>query len=103
MENEQKENEQNVIKKELNSTNHLAFFKRCMQVMPSAYQSQEVNRLTLSYFIISGLDILGKIDMVDKEKTIDWIYSLQVLPDKDEPEKNIENCGFRGNTIPFQK
>ena len=70
-----------------------------MSVMPSRYQAQEVNRLTLAYFIISGLDVLGRLEKVNREKTIDWIYSLQVLPDKEDPSKDFQNCGFRGSSF----
>jgi hypothetical protein len=39
-----------------------------------------VNRLTLSYFVLNALNVLGQLDgeLIDKKKTIDWIYSLQV-------------------------
>lgn len=38
--------------------------------------------MSLAFFAVSGLDVLnalGEIDK-DKDKIIEWIYSLQVLP-----------------------
>lgn len=59
----------------------IKFFMRSLFVIPNHYQSQDPNRLTLLYFTISGLDILGALDRVEnKERIIDWVYSLQVLP-----------------------
>lgn len=61
------------------------FFLRTLYIIPSKYQSQDPNRLTLLYFTISGLDILGALDKVEnKARIIDWIYSLQVLPSVDQ-------------------
>ena len=39
--------------------------------------------MTIAFFGISGLDMLDSLDVIDKEKKnmIDWIYSLQLLPD----------------------
>ena len=33
--------------------------------------------LTLLYFSISGLDLLGKLDEISAEATIEYIYSFQ--------------------------
>lgn len=37
----------------------------------------------MAFFAISGLDLLGALDEIGKEKAaiVEWIYSLQVLPD----------------------
>lgn len=70
---------------ELNKEKLIKFFMRSLFVIPHQYQSQDPNRLTLLYFTISGLDILGALDKVEnKERIIDWIYSLQVLPSADQ-------------------
>ena len=39
--------------------------------------------MTVAFFALSGLDILDAIDVLKEERKeiIDWIYSLQVLPD----------------------
>lgn len=51
---------------------------------------QDGNRVTLLYFVISSLDILGEMDKVNKKQIIDYVYSLQVLPDKDNPGRPRE-------------
>lgn len=59
----------------------IKFFMRSLYVIPAHYQGQDPNRLTLLYFTISGLDILGALDKIENPaRIIDWIYSLQVLP-----------------------
>jgi geranylgeranyl transferase type-1 subunit beta len=74
------------------TTKHLILFEQhkkyllhCLSHLPQPYTSQDPNRLTLAYFVISGLDILQSLHTIDKQKIIDWIYSMQVLPDKDDP------------------
>ena len=40
-------------------------------------------RMTVAFFAISGLDMMDALEVLDKDgrqKYIDWIYSLQVLP-----------------------
>ncbi|RVX13875.1 Geranylgeranyl transferase type-1 subunit beta [Vitis vinifera] len=41
---------------------HVVFLQMMNQLLPSDYQGQEINRLTLAYFAISGLHILGALD-----------------------------------------
>jgi prenyltransferase beta subunit len=68
--------------------------------LTSVFFVQEVNRLTLAYFVLNSLNVLGQLDqgdLVDKKKTIDWIYSLQVVPDPNAPDHNEQNFGFRGS------
>jgi len=81
---------------EANKKIHVKFLHYMLNVLPTPYSSQESNRITLAYFVVSSLDILGELDNLDKKRIIDFIYSLQVLPDKDDQSKNIQNCGFRG-------
>ena len=40
-------------------------------------------RMTVGFFGISGLDMLDSLDVLESEKhdIINWIYSLQLLPD----------------------
>ncbi|XP_077988984.1 geranylgeranyl transferase type-1 subunit beta-like [Glandiceps talaboti] len=79
---------------------HVKFFKRCLQVLPEQYSSLDTNRLTIAFFALSGLDVLNALNVIEgeKEDTVDWIYSLQVVPDKDDRSKNISKCGFRGSS-----
>ncbi|CAH1796387.1 unnamed protein product [Owenia fusiformis] len=77
---------------------HIKFFCRCLQVLPDRYASLDTSRMTVAFFGLSGLDLLNGLDAIekDKENIIDWIYSLQVLPD--ENESNLDLCGFRGSS-----
>jgi len=54
-------------------------------MLPGPYASQDSNRLTLAYFVISALDVLDHLEKVDKARVIDWVYSMQITPDKDDP------------------
>ncbi|XP_076465459.1 geranylgeranyl transferase type-1 subunit beta-like [Babylonia areolata] len=77
---------------------HIKYLKRILQVIPGQYASLDNHRMTLAYFALSGLDLLGALEEVDKDKAaiIEWIYSLQVLPN--ESETNLSQCGFRGSS-----
>lgn len=43
---------------------HLVYLQMMYELLPHHYQSQEINRLTLAHFIISGLHFLGATDRV---------------------------------------
>jgi prenyltransferase beta subunit len=60
------------------------FLERSISVLSDRYTSQESNRLTLVYFAVSALDLIDRLDLIQHRKTaiIDFIYSLQVLPDQ---------------------
>jgi len=62
---------------------HVKFFCRCLDVLPNAYQTLDTNRMTVLFFAIYGLDILGEIETAIDEKRrkdiISWVYSLQAL------------------------
>ncbi|KAK3096764.1 hypothetical protein FSP39_003019 [Pinctada imbricata] len=77
---------------------HVKFFERCLHVLPSRYSSLDTNRMTIAYFALSGLDMLGALDKLDNQRKdiVEWIYSLQLLPDS--TESNLCQCGFRGST-----
>lgn len=77
----------------------LTFLKVGLNALPSFLQAEENNRLTLVYFFVASLDLLDAVDQAipDKKSLIDYIYSLQVLPDSEDPGKNEGFCGFRGS------
>ncbi|OAY38642.1 geranylgeranyl transferase type-1 subunit beta [Manihot esculenta] len=76
---------------------HVAYLEMMYQMLPSDYQSQEINRLTLAYFAISGLDILGALDRVDKDAVASWVLSFQAHPgDKDQLNNGLF-YGFQGS------
>ncbi|CAM6128103.1 unnamed protein product [Calypogeia fissa] len=85
---------------------HLQYFSWMLQELPGAYSSEESSRMTLAYFVISALDILGCVDQVAVEDTIAWVYGLQVLPLSADDSSNSADIsfGFRGSPsigIPF--
>eukprot|EP00850_Spirogloea_muscicola_P023756 SM000386S14573 [mRNA] locus=s386:14398:17914:+ [translate_table: standard] len=80
---------------------HVVYLREALGGLPTPYQGQEVNRLTLAYLAVVGLDVLGALDQVDKAAVEDWVYSLQVLP---APHSELEGdagpsivYGFRGS------
>lgn len=80
---------------------HVQFFKRTLNVLPSACQSLDASRMTLLFFAVSGLDVLNALDSVSTEERqhiIEWVYAQQILPDANDPDKNIQFCGFRGSS-----
>ncbi|KAI3470719.1 hypothetical protein Pfo_027382 [Paulownia fortunei] len=76
---------------------HIYYLEMMYQLLPSAYQGQEINRLTLSYFVISGLDILRALDRIDREVVINWVLSLQAHPKNEGTLENGQFYGFHGS------
>eukprot|EP00850_Spirogloea_muscicola_P021340 SM000245S08179 [mRNA] locus=s245:147391:150854:+ [translate_table: standard] len=92
-----------------NRAAHVEYLRTALGGLPTPYEGQEVNRLTLAYLAVVGLDVLGALDQVDKVAVEDWVYSLQVLP---APHSELEGdagpsivYGFRGSPsagIPYR-
>ena len=80
---------------------HIKYLLRCLSVLPNAYISMDTSRMTILFFALSGLDLLNALDKIQNETTniINWIYSLQILPENTDTaatgDKN--KCGFRGS------
>eukprot|EP00897_Mesotaenium_endlicherianum_P003880 jgi/Mesen1/351/ME000001S02660 len=74
---------------------HVCYMIHVLNGLPSHYAGHESNRMTLAYFAVAGLDILDKLDQVDKGQVVDWIYSLQVLPSSLDDAS--VGYGFRGS------
>ena len=59
----------------------IKYFMYNLQLLPQAYTGAETNRMTLCYFCVSALDLLGSLDKIrDKQTIIEWIYNLQIVP-----------------------
>lgn len=43
---------------------HVRYLLQMLHELPAPYQGQETNRLSLAYFVVSGLDILDALDKV---------------------------------------
>ncbi|XP_047951820.1 geranylgeranyl transferase type-1 subunit beta-like isoform X1 [Salvia hispanica] len=76
---------------------HIYYLEMMYRGLPAPYQGQETIRLTLAYFVISGLDIFGALDRIDKEAVINWVLSLQAHPKDDRIFENGQFYGFHGS------
>ncbi|KAL0666295.1 hypothetical protein Bca4012_028999 [Brassica carinata] len=83
---------------------HLVYLQMMYELLPHHYQSQEINRLTLAHFIISGLHFLGATDRVrlslfsvDKDVVAKWVLSFQAFPSNRASLKEVEFYGFYGS------
>ena len=73
---------------------HAKFFLALLDTLPSPYVSLDTNRLTVAYFCISGLDILGALDKLDSAAIIEWVYAQQLRAPPNAPADWAG--GFRG-------
>ena len=76
----------------LNRERHIKYWLRCLKtVLPTQYTSNDSNRMTLGFFILSALDLLSALEAhttaAERNQYADFIYSCQ-HPDG----------GFRGFT-----
>ncbi|KAI3838396.1 hypothetical protein MKX03_000640 [Papaver bracteatum] len=76
---------------------HLRYLSMMYENIPSQYQEQEINRLTLAYFVLSGLDVFNAIDLVDKEQVVNWVLSFQAHPKSRADLENGCYYGFYGS------
>ncbi|KAI4249495.1 MAG: hypothetical protein L6R42_008966, partial [Xanthoria sp. 1 TBL-2021] len=75
-----------------NKSTHIRYFLRCLKThLPTAYSSNDSQRMTLAFFVLCGLDLLSALETNTTEDEraayVDWIYRCQ-HPDG----------GFRGFT-----
>eukprot|EP00746_Dinoflagellata_sp_MGD_P140523 gnl/MRDRNA2_/MRDRNA2_73756_c0_seq1.p1 gnl/MRDRNA2_/MRDRNA2_73756_c0~~gnl/MRDRNA2_/MRDRNA2_73756_c0_seq1.p1 ORF type:complete len:399 (+),score=31.33 gnl/MRDRNA2_/MRDRNA2_73756_c0_seq1:89-1285(+) len=56
---------------------HATYFLKHLEAMPGQYRTMDNNRLTLMYFCVSGLDILGRLGDIDKQRAVNYVYSQQ--------------------------
>ncbi|XP_022746949.1 geranylgeranyl transferase type-1 subunit beta isoform X4 [Durio zibethinus] len=76
---------------------HVAFLEMMYNLVPYHYQSQEINRLTLAFFTISGLHLLQALDRVDKDRVANWVLSFQAHPRSRAEVTNGQFYGFHGS------
>lgn len=67
---------------ELDVSKHTKYFLRTLKTyLPTAYQSNDSNRMSLAFFTLSGLDLLGTLKQntteAQRKEYIDWIYLNQ--------------------------
>jgi geranylgeranyl transferase type-1 subunit beta len=84
---------------------HIKYLQRVLGVLPYGAKSLDVNRMTILFFGVCGLDILNSLDSIrsyEREQIIEWIYAQQILPNTTGGRDTY--CGFRGGTflgVPF--
>ncbi|XP_072959704.1 geranylgeranyl transferase type-1 subunit beta isoform X2 [Typha angustifolia] len=76
---------------------HIAFLEMMLEELPEEYATQEINRLTLAYFAVSGLAILRALDRVDKDQIASWVLSFQSHPRDNFDLDNGQFFGFSGS------
>ncbi|KAH0543503.1 hypothetical protein FGG08_002171 [Glutinoglossum americanum] len=74
----------------LHRDRHINYWLRCLKsLLPTVYTHNDSNRMTLAFFIISALDVLGILhthtSASERDGWIDWIYKCQ-----------LARGGFRG-------
>jgi geranylgeranyl transferase type-1 subunit beta len=89
------------------------FFSNHLLCLHKLYVSIQTSRLMPLYFVLGALDVMGTLDAelqkkgVAKKQIIDWVYSLQLHPNKSSSTGNLTDhiiCGFRGGPfvgVPF--
>ena len=82
---------------------HVAYMNRFLGMLPSFLQSQDTNRITLVFFALSGIDLLGCLDKEISQDTrddwIDWIYSLQIFDSVGDVGGGSSGGGGGGDTL----
>lgn len=81
---------------EFRRASHVKYLKYMLNVLPSPYTSLDTSRPTALYFCLTGLDILGELDSIDKAPIIDFIYTLQL---SGESQRSSKSTGFIGGNF----
>ncbi|KAJ6092939.1 Terpenoid cyclases/protein prenyltransferase alpha-alpha toroid [Penicillium sp. IBT 16267x] len=93
---------------------HVKYYLRCLKTfLPSAYTSNDSNRMLLAYFSLSGLDVLGVLQVKttpeERQSYINWLYHCQVpsggfrgFPGTDfgEERRTVDNAVWDPANVP---
>jgi geranylgeranyl transferase type-1 subunit beta len=88
---------------------HVKYFARCLDGLTHHYTALDQSRMSMLYFCVVALDILGALEeVVDKDHAdgrlrghiIEWVYNCQVPPSE---AFDWRHCGFKGGTYMGQK
>ncbi|KAA6416322.1 MAG: hypothetical protein FRX48_01042 [Lasallia pustulata] len=65
-----------------NKERHIKYWLRCLKsFLPTAYTSSDSNRVSLAYFTLSALDLLGALHShttaPERAQYVDWLYRCQ--------------------------
>lgn len=61
------------------TSKHAKYFKLCLHSLPWPFQSEDANRISIVYFVITGLDLLSSLDLEHRKEYIESIYSNMIL------------------------
>lgn len=76
----------------------------------SSFSSLNMNRVTLAFFAVCGLDVLNSLDLLSEKRRreiCDWIYRFQIVSNVDDDDNNTDgssgdvskSCsGFQGSS-----
>ncbi|OQD70026.1 hypothetical protein PENDEC_c027G05236 [Penicillium decumbens] len=72
-----------MVEPSFNTERHVKYYLRCLKTfLPTAYISNDSNRMLLAYLTLSGLDVLGvlqsKTTPEERQGYISWLYHCQV-------------------------
>lgn len=75
---------------------HAKFLQRTLQILPEHTAPYDNQRVSLAYFAVSGLDVLGRLHVIDnmRDDIVNWVYNNLINCDID----NEHRCGFRGSS-----
>lgn len=66
---------------DINSAKHANYFGYLLRRgLSASHQSKDSIRMTVAYFCVSGLDLLGLLTDELKQAVIEWVYGLQKTP-----------------------
>ncbi|OQS03558.1 geranylgeranyl transferase [Thraustotheca clavata] len=82
----------------MNREAHVLYFLRNFRLLPTPFTGQDHHRVVLLFFCVHGLSVLGELDRIDRKQVIEWVYSLQIHPDRRDKTINCADCGFRGSS-----
>ena len=77
---------------------HVQYFLYHLRSLPAPYGSLDSSRMTVLYFVCSGLDVLGALDQIKPAKRaaiVEWVYAQQVV--RAAGSDDVSRCGFRGS------
>ena len=75
----------------------IKYFMYNLQLPPQAYVGAETNRMTLCYFCVSALDLLGSLDKIrDKQTLLSGFITCKLSPGN---QKATVTSQIFGNTL----
>lgn len=86
---------------QLTTNRHTKFLQRTLAVLPSSLAAFDTQRVTICYFAVAGLDVLGRLDVIEEQRQniVDWLHLCLICPSPSNPcsPEQLHLCGFRGS------